>query len=112
MKNLLDQLHAALLSCNGAEIIRIAEQIDWEYRVGKIVELPCKVGDTVYWLNNWYRTYGDYKIDEAIVSKVNATVSGLWVGFYSGENVSEGQFNKTVFLTRAAAEQALKERET
>lgn len=25
---------------------------------------PCKVGDTVYWGNNHYRTYGDYKVDE------------------------------------------------
>ena len=22
--------------------------------------LPCEVGDTVYWVNNHYRTFGDY----------------------------------------------------
>lgn len=48
MNNLLDQLHAALLTRNGAEIISIAEQIDRGYQDGKIIELPCSVGQTVY----------------------------------------------------------------
>lgn len=46
MNNLLDQLHAALLTRNGAEIISIAEQTDRGYQEGKIVELSCKERDT------------------------------------------------------------------
>ena len=52
MNNLLDQLHAALLTRNAAEVIGIAEQIDGEYQGGKIVELPCKPDDAY-----WHRDY-------------------------------------------------------
>ena len=69
---------------------------------------PCKVGDTVYWVNNHYRTYGDYKIDEEKVERL----------IFDGEdwivnmgNPKEGIFGKTVFLTKEEAETKLKEME-
>lgn len=126
MNNLLDQLHAALLSRNGTEIIRIAEQIDGEYQGGKIVELPCRVGDTVYktsydcekgirynpYDGNGYSTAeiclkcDVYPCDlhKAVITATAESKDWIW------KNKSD--FGKTVFLAREAAEQALKERET
>lgn len=69
---------------------------------------PCKVGDSVYWVNNHYRTYGDYKIDEEKVGRL----------IFDGEDwiidmgaPKDGAFGKTVFLTKAEAEAKLKEME-
>ncbi len=69
---------------------------------------PCKVGDTVHWVNNHYRTYGDYKIDEEKVERL----------IFDGEDwiidmgaPKDGIFGKTVFLTKEEAEAKLKEME-
>jgi hypothetical protein len=71
-----------------------------------LIELPCKVGDIVYWVNNWYRTYGDYKIDAERVkefcfdgTKIVADMDGGRVGI----------LGKDVFTTREEAEKAIKE---
>lgn len=104
MNNLLDQLHAALLSRNAAEIISIAEQIDGEHRGGKIVELPCKVGDTVYWASLWGSGISQGEIKEIKISKFGIDLTMLTP---TGITVRR-EFEKT-FSTYEAAEQALKE---
>lgn len=113
MNNLLDQLHAALLSRNVAEIIKIAEQIDGEHQGGKIVELPCKVGDTVYNIASKLENGSSRMIYyPSVVRKITFTESGA-VYFYAGDwPFSLEDINKNVYLSSTAAEQALKERET
>ena len=86
----------------------------------RFVELPCKIGDTVYSI---YK--GD--IEAHIVNRLEfCTVGnnsecqdyfGTAEGIddcdenFSFINFTKATFGKTVFLTREAAEQALKERE-
>lgn len=71
---------------------------------GRLVVLPCKVGDAVYWLHNDV-------ITECRVHRVQMNRTGLFICLKS--KVSHGAFRvdiclgKTVFLTREAAEAAL-----
>ena len=72
---------------------------------GRMVVLPCKVGDAVYWLHNDV-------ITECRVHRVQMNRTGLFICLKS--KVSHGAFRvdiclgKTVFLTREEAEAALK----
>ena len=76
----------------------------------RFVDLPCKVGDTVY-----VKTlFGDYA--EAEVRDYSYFIScGLCVVVTSTKfdkhHIPFSKFGKTVFLTREEAEQALKESE-
>ncbi len=102
-------------------IDKLSDYEDTRYTPEQVVEMakelaelkkqlpPCKVGDTVYWINNHYRTYADYKVDQEEVELL----------IFDGEdwiiNMGEpkdGIFGKTVFLTREEAEAKLKERES
>lgn len=107
MNNLLDQLHAALLSRNGTEIIRIAEQIDGEYQGGKIVELPCRVGDVLYWRSRFGNAVHQGKVYEIKISSF-----GFDLDLRTAENQRFLRESEKCYSTREAAEQALKERET
>ena len=81
----------------------------------RFVELPCKVGDTVWYLNPMD------EICEALVENVEFNIytnpqTWISVKYYSewfGEHRRKGRIdmllNKTVFLTREEAEAALKE---
>ncbi|MBQ7505326.1 MAG: hypothetical protein IJT79_08435 [Ruminococcus sp.] len=86
----------------------------------KFIELPCKVGDVVYFAKK-------KKFKYATIVQVNITEDniyfvyvGKWVDFNRtrlSEYVEEGHFTigdvyKTVFFTKEEAEQALKECET
>lgn len=90
-------------------------QIDKDYSelAKELAELkkqlpPCKVGNTVYWVNNHYRTYGDYKIDEEKVERLIFDGED-WIVNMGGPK--EGIFGETVFLSREEAEAKLKEME-
>lgn len=71
---------------------------------GRLVVLPCKVGDTVYWLHNGF-------ITECRVHRIQMNRTGLFICLKS--KVSHGAFRvdiclgKTVFLTSEEAEAAL-----
>lgn len=78
----------------------------------RFVELPCKVGDTVYEIQpdktiyKWY-VYGFTKYDGqswAVKAKNN---KNKWK--YVDRTFDFSKFGKTVFLSRKEAEQALKE---
>ena len=69
---------------------------------------PCKVGNTVHWVNNHYRTYGDYKIDEEKVERLIFDGED-WGADMGGPK--DGVFGETVFLTKEEAEAKLKEME-
>lgn len=73
---------------------------------GRLVVLPCKVGDAVYWVHGAV-------ITECKVYRVQKNRKGLYICIKS--NVSHGAFRadlsigKTVFLNREDAEKALME---
>ena len=80
---------------------------------GRLVVLPCKVGDTVYIIHN-------KAIRKTTVESIHQWSSGHWklsvhtdkkYIHWTGYEVHFESFGKTVFLTREAAEAALEEKE-
>lgn len=71
---------------------------------GRLIKLPCKVGDTIYGLH------------KAMVCELDAETigiskmpSGEILYLIDGWELDKGDFGKTVFLTKAEAEAKLKE---
>ena len=79
----------------------------------RFVELPCKVGDTVYVIES---IDGEEKIIQDHVETIGIGYYADGINIYQFDGIkTDGyfeDFGKTVFLTREEAEQALKERET
>ena len=89
---------------------------------GLLLKLPCKVGDTVYYISEKIEKQGKKKVSVPIVDKGivdNITFGStmipqitvcnnenIWITFDGVED-----FGKTVFLTQAEAEEALKRME-
>ena len=80
---------------------------------GLLLRLPCKVGDTAYCIE-------DKKIWDCIVDKVTISrTNGVWFEVKTPKSMpdisaieyTENAFGETVFLTKAEAEQKLKEME-
>lgn len=74
---------------------------------GRLVILPCKIGDTVY------RISWDNSIEEGHVSMLQQKNNGLWKFRFSNYQISYDNdisaLGKTIFLTREAAEEKLRE---
>jgi hypothetical protein len=81
---------------------RLAEICNAE-REGRCVVLPCKVGDTVYFIENG-RPYNVGVTSIEISSKgIALYLYGMW------KRITPQDFGKTVFLTHPEAEAKLKE---
>ena len=89
---------------NGLQIDRLRELAEAD-KAGRLVVLPCKVGDTVY-----FRTYDcNGTVDLGIQPhKVTAIVGRAIVGGrYTDAVLLPGQYGVSWFLTREEAEKAL-----
>lgn len=88
-------------------LVRLAELED-KIMDGRLVELPCKVGDTVYY--DTYLCGENVGIKPHKVSAVRIMVDTekLCVGSVGAE-IPEWEFGKSVFYTREEAEAKLKE---
>lgn len=84
---------------------------------GKLIELPCKVGDEVYYLDGHYerhktKVYVD-EIKKGIVDHITIGQKGVpQIDVCDDENVwttfdGVDDFGKTIFLTKEEAEKAL-----
>ena len=80
---------------------------------GLLLMLPCKVGDTVYCIE-------DKKIWDCIIDKVTISrTNGIWFEIKTPKSMpdisaieyTENDFGRTIFLTKEEAEQKLKEME-
>ena len=92
---------------NSVHYVENIEEICKDFKDrSRFVELPCKVGDTVYSVHG-HPDYG-YKIEALQAQDVALICSSGELSYSKRLNY----FGKTVFLTREEAEQALKERET
>lgn len=90
------------------------EEIDAVYRKlkdyedleeqGLLLRLPCKVGDTVYYINPNENT-----INELVVYSFDIRPLQHFACDYMGARLNFNQFGKTVFLTKSEAEAKLKE---
>lgn len=77
----------------------------------RFIEVPCKVGDTVWFIRN----IGDKsreKITETSIEKIVMKKTGLYIKLDCNAvyETSCNSIGKTVFLTKEEAEKALKER--
>ena len=88
----------------------------------RFVELPCKVGDTVYMITEQTQKVGRKKVTKTVI--VECCVDNFRIGdagypsaaLCDNENawcygVEPKMFGEIIFLSREEAEQALKERE-
>lgn len=90
---------------------RLAEYEDAEEQ-GLLLRLPCKVGDMVYEANKVRNMISTYEITEIIINKFGVSFFrwNLIDGIYSALTGCPIEcFGKSVFLTKEAAEEALKE---
>lgn len=74
---------------------------------GRLIVLPCKVGDTV-WFDTWERGIKNIGIQPHKIDRVDVTFVSEVSEFVRTE-IPLRELGKSVFLTREAAEAALKE---
>ena len=105
---------------------RLCEYEDLEEQ-GLLLRLPCKVGDTVWVITSPFNVFEGIEYNEnlrdecyesfissvtfyknSVQYRINAKVTNHFISAY----YCEQDFGKTIFLTRAEAEQKLKEMES
>lgn len=96
---------------------KLAEYEDLEEQ-GKLIRLPCKLGDTVYYLTGVPTVGGGRqrfsKVLESMAKGFYIDDTGIDVRLnydWQGNHGTYGRFGETIFLTQEAAEAALKEME-
>ena len=95
--------------CRGCDLDRL-EKLAEADKDGRVVVLPCKVGDRLYEVTG-RKTISVYKVRAIRVELFGLFIEGDIVeGFVwqSLSGISAGEIGKTVFLTREEAEKALK----
>lgn len=100
------------LNEDGYSIERMAELMKADVE-GRVVVLPCKVGDTVYFVNAKqileFAVVG-YAVDETGISWVHSEHVDK-IGNTNERTFSPDRFGKNTFFTREEAEKALQEME-
>ena len=87
-------------------IDKLADYEDLEEQ-GRLIKLPCKVGDTIYGLHKAMVC----ELDTETIG-ISKMPSGEILYLIDGWELDKGDFGKTVFLTKSEAEQKLKEMES
>lgn len=87
-----------------AELEPYKEYKDLEEQ-GLLLRLPCKAGDIVYYIE-------DNEINKFVVYSFDIRPLQQFICDYEGIRLNFKNFGKTVFLTKAEAEQKLKEMES
>lgn len=77
---------------------------------GRLIELPCKIGDTVYVVEDWgYRKeLKEREVGVIALKGINDFSKEFWEDVYGGILGNFSNIGKTVFFTKAEAEAALK----
>lgn len=91
-------------------IQKLAHYEDLEEQ-GRLIELPCKIGDTVYVVEDWgYRKeIKEREIGVITLKGINDFSKEFWEDVYGGIFGNFNDIGKTIFLTKVEAEAALKE---
>ena len=96
--------------CGGADRLRELAEADKD---GRVVVLPCKVGETVYFVNAKqtleFAVVG-YAVDETGISWVHSEHVDK-IGNTNERTFSPDRFGKNTFFTREEAKKALQEME-
>lgn len=105
IENLRAQLRHLCRNCDLDRLEKLAEAD----RAGRLVVLPCKVGDTVYEVTS-RKTISEYRVKAIRVELFCTFIEwDIVAGFVDKSifGVPVDEIGKTVFLTREAAEKAL-----
>lgn len=109
-----------------AEYLRKLKDYEDAEEQGRLIKLPCKVGDVVYVVTSPFNVFDDIEYDEnmkdevyeSYVSSITFYECGEQYRIYAkatnhfiGAYFRECDFGKTVFLTKSEAEAKLKEME-
>ena len=96
---------------DGLPIDRLRELAEAD-KDGRVVVLPCEVGDTVYFVNKQILEFAvvGYAVDETGISWVHSEHVDK-IGNTNERTFSPDRFGKTTFLSREEAEKALQEME-
>ena len=113
------QAHLATSDLNSVLSLRCDDCEHFKDR-SRFVELPCKVGDKVYLLDNLHIKYADVigiyidafggVFDLRIYTNIQLA-NGFGYKYFISKDYTFEDIGKRIFLTKEAAEQALKERE-
>lgn len=85
---------------------------------GRLIELPCKVGNQLYYIDSYYNTVVPVRLDEVSIKFVGINTYSYQYNCYSFDGCGDvyeeyefdnDDFGKTVFLTESEAEAKLKE---
>lgn len=110
MVDILDVI-ADIKQLTGLSLVELRDKL----REGKFIELPCKVGDTVYEIERKRGSIFIVKIDKIELNNKFVDFHGdckpLEYDYTFPTMFSTFDIGKTVFFTREEAEQALKESE-
>ena len=94
------------------ELVGLLEQLK-EYKQleeqGRLIKLPCKVGDTVYKVNKASKKVSQHKVIKFEIDKADATSYTMQIFFENFDFCFLHHFGETVFLTKSEAEAKLKE---
>lgn len=101
---------------NDTSRIERAHNLHVADKEGRVIVLPCKVGDTIYAI---VQVFGDDGVRPRIIEKKITGIGGnalnkVWMvnkGNKYEDRFSPSEFGRTVFLTRKEAEKALQEME-
>lgn len=103
----------AIARTYGIDINRLRKFAEAD-RDGRVMILPCKVGDTIYFARAnpilQYKVTG-YEMGEASISQVRSKHVDKETGLTFNFTFRPGSIGKTVFLSREEAEKALQEME-
>lgn len=98
----------AFKQCSGfyPEVYRRLARYEDAEEAGRLIELPCKVGDTVWFIRPLERKP---KIEEAIVEKIGIRKRGMYLKLSCNSmyETAASSIGKSVFLSREEAERAL-----
>ena len=99
----LDEEGGCVNGCKVPKLYRRLAEYEEAEEQGLLLRLPCKVGDTVYYIDDYY-VYAD-KVNSIEIRKEN----GKYIFCIAYMDYKEEDFGKTVFLTKEEAEQKLAE---
>ena len=106
------------INCGGDDFQNIIDKLakyETAEEEGRLVVLPCKVGDTVWMVHQRLTSTVNNVISKMTVTELRGNrLNPIWFvidGEYGRTSFHPSEIGKTVFLTREEAEKALKEME-
>ena len=99
------------ITCRPSEaqkILKLAEKLKYYEDLeeqGRLIELPCAVGDTVWTIDPDITFIDDFKVTDIDITKERIAFCNHYLGYFCYAN----DFGKIVFLTKEEAEEKLKE---